>query len=270
MPDVPLQDLEGRERSLSALRGRPAVLLFWSAQASASRTALLGLARGAAALAQAGVGSLAISLDGPADQAKVRAAARAASAVPVAVASEEAALGFAILNRYLFLTRQPLPLPTVFLLDAEGRVVKVYREDVDVPSILRDAAAIEASPDERLARALPFGGTFESPPPHRTYNPYGRELLDQGLEKQAIVAFEQAAQGQPERLDPLPPGQPAVEDGPAGQGDATPTSGRWRCSRTWPRPATTSAPCWRRAASCRRRSSASGRRSPPPPSTPTP
>ncbi len=155
------------------------------------------LARGAAALAQAGVGSLAIALDGPADQAKVRAAARAASALPVALASEEAALGFAILNRHLFLTRQPLILPTVFLLDAFGRVVKVYREDVDVPSILRDAAAIEASPDERLARALPFGGTFDSPPSHRNYIPYGRELLDQGLEAQAVVAFEQAAQGSP-------------------------------------------------------------------------
>jgi Tfp pilus assembly protein PilF/peroxiredoxin len=192
VPDVPLKDLEGHERSLSALRGRPAVLLFWSAQAVESRTALLGLARGAAALAQAGVGSLAVSLDAPADQAKVQAAARAASALPVALASEEAALGFAILNRYLFLTRQPMALPTVFLLDAQGRVVKVYREAVDVPSILRDAAAIDASPDERLARALPFGGTLESPPPPRSYNPYGRELVDQGLEKQAVVAFEQA------------------------------------------------------------------------------
>ena len=270
VPDVPLQDLEGRERSLSALRGRPAVLLFWSAQASGSRAALLGLARGAAALAQAGVGSLAISLDGPADQAKVRAAARAASGLPVAVASEEAALGFAILNRHLFLTRQPLTLPTVFLLDAAGRVVKVYREDVDVPSILRDAAAIEASPDERLARALPFGGTFESPPPHRNYIPYGRELLDQGLEAQAVVAFEQAAQGSPTRVDPLPTGQPAREDGPARTRRGPRTSGRSPCSPTCPRPATTSARCWRRAATSRRRSSASGRPSPPRPTTPTP
>jgi Tfp pilus assembly protein PilF/peroxiredoxin len=199
VPDVSLQDLEGRERSLSALRGRPAVLLFWSAQASESRTALLGLARGAAALSQAGVGSLAISLDDPAERAKVQTAARAASALPVAVAvaSEEDALGFATLNRYLFMTRQPLALPTVFLLDAQGRVVKVYREGVDVPSILRDAAAIEASPDERLARALPFGGTLASPPTPRAYIHYGRELLDQGLEKHAVFAFELAAQGSP-------------------------------------------------------------------------
>jgi tetratricopeptide (TPR) repeat protein len=198
VPDVQLQDLEGRERTLSALRGRPALLLFWSAQASASQAALLGLARDAPALAQAGVGPLAISLDAPADQAKVRAAARAASGLPIAVASEEAALGFAILNRYLFLTRQPLPLPSLFLLDALGRVVKVYREDVDVRSILRDAAAIEASGDERLARALPFGGTLASPPSSRSYIHYGRELLDQGLERQAASAFELAAQTSPD------------------------------------------------------------------------
>jgi Tfp pilus assembly protein PilF len=140
---------------------------------------------------------VAVALDGPAEQSKVQAAARAASGVPVALASEEAALGFAILNRHLFLTRQPLTLPSVLLLDASGRVVKVYREEVDVASIVRDAAAIDASPDERLARALPFGGTFDAPAPGRNYIPYGRELLDQGLEAQAVVAFEQAAQGSP-------------------------------------------------------------------------
>jgi len=197
VPDVPMQDLEGHERSLAALLGRPAVLLFWSAQAPASQAALRELARGASALAGAGVGSLAISLDPPAEEPKVRAAARAASTVPVVRASEEAALGFAFLTRHLFLTRQPITLPTVFLLDAKGRVVKVYREELAVPAIVRDAAAIEASPGERLARALPFGGAFDSPPPNRNYVPYGRELLDQGLDKQAIVAFEQAAQGSP-------------------------------------------------------------------------
>jgi Tfp pilus assembly protein PilF/peroxiredoxin len=197
VPDVPLQDLEGHERPLSALRGRPAVLLFWSEQASASKAALLDLARGAAALAGAGVGSLAISLDGPAEEAKVRAAAGPASALPVAIASEEAALTFATLNRYLFMTRQALALPTVFLLDTEGRVVRVYREGVDVRSILLDAGAIEAPPDEQLARALPFGGTLPSPPTPRAYIHYGRELLDRGLEKPAVLAFELAAQGSP-------------------------------------------------------------------------
>ncbi len=117
--------------------------------------------------------------------------------MPVLAASREVALGYAILNRHLFMNRQDLQLPTAFLLDTEGRVVKVYRERVDVPLILQDAPKIEASPAERLARALPFEGTFYSAPGRRDYVPYGRDLLDQGLEAQAVVAFEQAAQGSP-------------------------------------------------------------------------
>jgi Flp pilus assembly protein TadD len=115
----------------------------------------------------------------------------------VVAASEDVALGYAILNRHLFMNRQDLELPTVYLLDAEGRVVRVYRGPVDPSTILRDAAAIEAPPHERLARALPFEGTFYSAPGRRDYVPYARELLEQGLESQAVVALELAAQGSP-------------------------------------------------------------------------
>jgi Tfp pilus assembly protein PilF len=117
--------------------------------------------------------------------------------VPLLVASEDVALGWAILNRHLFMNRPDLQLPTAFLLDAEGRVVKVYRDRLDVSRILDDAPKIEAPPDVRLSRALPFEGTFYSAPGRRDYVPYGRDLLDQGLEAQAVVAFEQAAQGSP-------------------------------------------------------------------------
>jgi Tfp pilus assembly protein PilF/peroxiredoxin len=189
--------LGDRERSLSALRGRPAVVLIWATGAPPSRTALLALAAGGNALAQAGIGALAIAVDPPEDVAKVRAAAAGVTTVPVLVASQEVALAYAILNRHLFMNRQDLQLPTAFLLDAEGRVAKVYRDRVDVPLILGDAPTIEAPPAERLARALPFEGTFYSAPGRRDYVPYGRDLLDQGLEDQAVVAFEQAAQGSP-------------------------------------------------------------------------
>ncbi len=196
-PDFSLQDLRGQERSLSELKGRPAVVLLWATEAPPSRTALLALAAGGDALAQAGIGAVAIAVDPPEDVAKVRAAAAGATTVPVLAASREVALGYAILNRHLFMNRQDLQLPTAFLLDAEGRVVKVYRDRVDVPLILQDAPKIEASPPERLARALPFEGTSYSAPGRRDYVPYGRDLLDQGLEAQAVVAFEQAAQGSP-------------------------------------------------------------------------
>ncbi|HET6900681.1 MAG TPA: FG-GAP-like repeat-containing protein, partial [Vicinamibacteria bacterium] len=196
-PDFSLPDLAGTPRSLAALRGRPAVVLLWASGAAPSRTALQELARGADALAQAGAGVLALALDTPGELEKIRTAAAGLAKLPVIPASEEVGRSYAILNRHLYMNRQDLRLPTAFLLDAQGRIVKTYRGTVDASEILRDIPQIEASPAERLARALPFAGTFQSPPGGRNYLPYGQALLDQGLEAPALIAFERAAQGNP-------------------------------------------------------------------------
>jgi Tfp pilus assembly protein PilF/peroxiredoxin len=211
-PDFSVQDLGGVTRSLATLRGHPAVLLFWSTRASASRAALDALTRGSDALAKAGIGALAIALDsdplstGTGERVRVRGESdgpgtgervRVRGAIAVIQASPELGLSYAILNRHLFMNRQDLRLPTAMLLDAAGRVVRVYRDRVDVSQIVRDASAIDAPPAERLARAVPFPGTFHAPLSARNYLPYGRELLDQGLEAAAVVAFERAAEASP-------------------------------------------------------------------------
>ena len=194
-PDFSLEDVRGVTRSLANLRGRPAVLLFWSSDVSGSRAALDALARGTDTLTRGGVGALAIAVDAAAKLPGIREASP--PTVPVILATPELALSYAILNRHLFMNRQDLRLPTTLLLDQAGRVVKVYRDRVDVSRIVRDAAAIDVPPAERLTRAVPFEGTFYSLVPLRNYLPYGRELMDQGLEAAAIVALERAAQASP-------------------------------------------------------------------------
>jgi Tfp pilus assembly protein PilF/peroxiredoxin len=196
-PDFSLKDLRGEMHSLSDLRGRPVVVLLWAEDASDSRAALRALARGADALAQAGVASLAISLDAAENLSKVRAAAAGLTSLPVLLATEEVGRSYATMNRHLYMNRQDLLLPTAFLVDAAGGVVRAYRGAVDPSEIARDAARIDAMPRERLARALPFDGALYSEPGARGYLSYGRELLDQGLEAAAVVAFERAAQGNP-------------------------------------------------------------------------
>ena len=196
-PGFSLPDLRGETRSLAALAGRPAVLLAWSARAQQSLAALQALAAGSGPLATAGVGAVALAIDAPAELPQVRAAASHAGSLPVVLASPEVALSYAILNRHLFMNRQDLRLPTAFLLDGEGRVVKAYRDRLDVSAIARDASGIEVSPAQRLARALPFAGRLYSPPGRRNYLPYGHELLDQGLDAAALAAFERAAQSDP-------------------------------------------------------------------------
>lgn len=95
------------------------------------------------------------------------------------------------------MNRQPLPLPTAFLLDGGGRIVRAYHGDIDAARVVLDAAAIDAPSPVRLARALPFPGRFHAPLAQRNFLPFGRELLEEGLEVEAIVALERAAQASP-------------------------------------------------------------------------
>jgi Flp pilus assembly protein TadD/peroxiredoxin len=194
-PDFSLQDAAGGTRSLAALRGKPAIVLLWSLDASAARAALETLDRAAPELTRAGVGSIAIAIGDPPAPTAQR--TLPSGATPVVMATPEVSLSYAILNRHLFMNRQDLHLPTCLLLDGSGNVVKVYRDRVDIGEIVKDASAIDASPSERLARAVPFQGTFYSGLPLRNYLPYGRELLDDGLESAAVIAFERAAQANP-------------------------------------------------------------------------
>ncbi|HEY1305453.1 MAG TPA: FG-GAP-like repeat-containing protein [Vicinamibacterales bacterium] len=175
-PDVSVPGLGGETRSIAALKGKPAIVLLWSPKVALSRAAVETLERGRPTLTRAGVGSLTIPIDAPLDAA---------------------GLNYTILYRHLFMNRQDLHLPTGLLLEAGGNVVKVYRDRVDVDEIVADSAAIDASPAERLARAIPFPGTFYSGLPLRNYLLYGSELLDNGLERAAVVAFERAAQANP-------------------------------------------------------------------------
>jgi Tfp pilus assembly protein PilF/peroxiredoxin len=193
-PDFRLKDLAGQDHSLSELRGGPAVVLFWATWAPPSVAALKELSRQREALAGASI--LAVAVDPAADLAKVRAAAQGLG-VPVMVASEEAAGTYTILNRYLFDRREDLRLPTVFLVSAQGDIVKVYRDAFAAAGIPKDLSKIDVTPAERLTRAVPFEDVFTSSPAERNYFQYGLELSEQGFDAPAVGAFERVA-----KLDP--------------------------------------------------------------------
>jgi Flp pilus assembly protein TadD len=195
VPDFAAPDIAGAVRTRDALRGAPALVLLWRADVDAGRRAVADLGRGLPALQAAGIGVLSVAFDPMEDAARVRDAAPAG--VPVIHASADLAMTWAIVHRHLFMNRQPLRLPTALLIDGTGRIVRVYRGAVDAARITRDASVIDADDEARLARALPFPGRFHAPLPLRNFLPFGRELLDQGLDAAAIVAFERAAEASP-------------------------------------------------------------------------
>ncbi|PYR57024.1 MAG: hypothetical protein DMF85_14865, partial [Acidobacteria bacterium] len=182
--------------SLSGLAGHPVLIYFWATWAPPSRAALEAISRERQALTAAGVSILALAVDPPEDAAKVRSAVQDLG-LAVVIASAELAGTYNIVHRYLFDRREDLPLPTAFLVNAGGEIVKVYREPVAAARIAEDVAGINASPADCLARAVPFPGTFTSPPGDRSYFQYGLELSEQGFDVPALAAFERVA-----RVDP--------------------------------------------------------------------
>jgi Tfp pilus assembly protein PilF/peroxiredoxin len=196
-PDFKLADVDGKEHALAALRGRPALLMFWSASVPEARAAFQGLARQQATLTGAGVGLITVALDSAKAAAAVRAAALEAPGVPVAIGNEAVGNAYTVLHHYLFVGKEDLPLPSAFLLNAKGEIVRAYRQTVDAAEVVKDAAKIEAPQGERLARAVPFAGAFFAKPGDRNYLQYGIELVEQDLESWALPAFERAARGDP-------------------------------------------------------------------------
>jgi Tfp pilus assembly protein PilF/peroxiredoxin len=192
-PDFTLPGTDGREHTLAALRGKPALLVFGSTSSPASQAAFRGLASGQAALAQAGVSVLAVTLDAPGKASAVA----DLTGLPVARGTDEVGAVYWILNRHLFVTKEDLRLPTAFLLNPQGEIVKAYREEVKVLDVIHDAAKIAARQPERLARAMPFEGHFYGTPGQRNDLQFGLELVEQGFESKALLAFERAARGDP-------------------------------------------------------------------------
>jgi Tfp pilus assembly protein PilF/peroxiredoxin len=198
-PPFALAGLDGLEHSLAALSGRPALVVFWATWAPPSQVALEELARQRRALAATGTSVLALSVDNTEDEPKVRAAIQGLG-LPVMMAGEEVAGTYAILHRYLFDRREDLRLPAAFLISGQGAIVKVYRDRIVPSQILEDVPKIEASAAERLARAVPFAGTFHSRPGQRSDFQYGLELSEHGFDASALAAFERVAKVDPSAL----------------------------------------------------------------------
>ena len=87
-----------------------------------------------------------------------------------------------------------------FLLSAQGEIVKVYRDPIAAARLVEDVRRIEVSAAERLARAVPFPGTFHSSPGERNYFQYGLELSEQGFDAPALIAFERVAKADPSAI----------------------------------------------------------------------
>jgi Flp pilus assembly protein TadD len=102
-----------------------------------------------------------------------------------------------VLYRYLFDRHRDLTLPTSFLIDAQGNIVKVYQGPVDRRTVEADFKRIPQTTAQRLALALPFPGNAETYEFGRNNLSLGSAFFQRGYYDQAEAAFQFALHDDP-------------------------------------------------------------------------
>src|SRR5208337_4017758 len=158
-PDFELPDATGKTHLLSALRGKAVALNFWAIGSPPSVETLRALDRSPTLRRPGTLEVLAINLDKPEEAAQVRAFVRGNSLrLPVLLASDDVAGIYNLVYHFMFDRRRNLGLPTTFLIDPKGFIVKVYQGPVDVERLNEDCHRIPQTPEDRERLALPFSG----------------------------------------------------------------------------------------------------------------
>ena len=100
-------------------------------------------------------------------------------------ANEEIAARFDVIQRALLSRQRPLPIPSSFLIDADGQLRAVYKGPVPAPIVLRDVQLLSADRDMLLAAATPFQGKWHTPPGGSTPLQLAVKLIEGGHSDQA-------------------------------------------------------------------------------------
>jgi tetratricopeptide (TPR) repeat protein len=201
-PDFSLPDLSGKTYTLSALRGRTVLLSFVSSQSPTWRDDLKATDQVAKLGSKQNLEVLAINFAGSAEVAKTTEALRSLGiSMPILQGNDDVAGVYSVLYRYLFDRHRDIPLPTAFLLNAAGDIVKVLQGPLNPQQAEQDCRQIPATPSQRLAKALPFQGIIDSLEFPRNSLSFGSAYFQRRYFDQAEASFQQALRDNPESAE---------------------------------------------------------------------
>ncbi|MFZ3341488.1 MAG: FG-GAP-like repeat-containing protein [Terriglobales bacterium] len=198
-PQFSLEDSNGHQQSLSSLRGQPILLAFGAVGDERCSRFWIVLNQHYAAWSGRGFQLLAINVES--DQSLRVFLHDHKLSYSVLQGSDAVAAVYNIIYRYLFDRHRDLTLPTCFLIDAKGDIVKIYQGPADPTHIEQDFRNIPQKPADRLARALPFPGVTEVVEFGRNYLSYGSVFFQRGYFDQAEAAFQAALRDDPESAE---------------------------------------------------------------------
>ena len=199
---ISLPDLAGNMRELKSFQGGLVLLNFWAATAPLSCDQLKLLHKHRPALAVGRLEILAVNVDKPEDVPAARSfASQEGLSFPVLFATEDVAGIYSIIFRHLFDRRRDLGIPTSFLIDKDGMIVKVYQGPMDIERLLEDAKSIPSMAPDRMKKAIPFAGQLYQGAFARNEFTYGVAMFQHGYLEQATESFQQAIAAKPDDPD---------------------------------------------------------------------
>jgi len=201
-PDFSLPDETGQIRTLGALRGKPLLLNLWVTRSSACQENLKTLSQQSAVWSSQGLQLLTVNLDSASGTGEMQPSIRNPNVVSVRGNDDVAGI-YTILYRYLFDRHRDLSLPTSFLIDVEGDIVKVYQGPLIADHVSEDIRQMPKTAASRFQRALPFSGTTDSVEFHRNYLSYGSVFFQREYFEQAESAFRRAVKDDSESAEAL-------------------------------------------------------------------
>ncbi len=203
-PDFSLPDLNGRAATLSERLGKPLLLYFWSAESPDCQRDLAEFEQSYARWAGQGLQLLAANVDeSPRTGEGDPLALYHHLPFPILRASTDIIAIYNILFRTIFDRHRDLSLPTSFLMDEGGAIVKIYQGAVPAGHFEEDFRNIPRTAAERLTKALPFPGVIESSEFRRNYLSYGSVFFERGYPEQAKVFFQLALRDEPSSAEAL-------------------------------------------------------------------
>jgi len=200
--DFALGDSANKTVSLSSLLGKPVLLYFWTAEDPSHVDRLRSLDRVAAQPTGRSPRILAVNLDTNFNVQRLRVlASQEKFSFPLLQGTPEIAGVYNIIYRYLFDRRRDIPLPTAFLLDESGNMVKIYQGKFDPAQLLIDVQNIPRTYEARIAQALPFPSKLYNGRFQRNDFTYGIALFQHGFLDHAASSFKQVIAAKPENAE---------------------------------------------------------------------
>ena len=198
-PEFSLPDLAGNMRDLRSFRGGYVLLHFWTTASLACGEQLRLLQKHHSILTSSGLQILGINVDDPDDVTVVRSfVVKEGLSFPILLVTQEVAGIYNIIYRYLFDRRRDLALPTSFLINGDGMIIRVYQGPVNRERLAEDLKSMPKTAGDRIKRALPFEGTLYQDVFQRNDFTYGVAMFQRGYLEQAAASFQHVIAAKPQ------------------------------------------------------------------------